>query len=71
MAMRLDFYDKEIPKMDSYHTSLAVISLDSALKKDEKYYSQVFLLFASVFRAHVIKEYKLIFFSVASRSHFA
>ena len=49
MAMRLDFYDKEIPKMDSYHTSLAVISLDSALKKDENYYSQVFL-----------KEYKYI-----------
>ena len=25
------------------HTSLAVISLNSALKKDENYYSQVFL----------------------------
>ena len=49
MAMRLDFYDKEIFRMDSYHTSLAVISLDSALKKDENYYSQVFL-----------KEYKYI-----------
>ena len=31
-----DFYDTEIPKVDSNHTSLAVISLDSALKKDEK-----------------------------------
>ena len=30
-----DFYDKEIPKVDSNHTCLAVISLDSALKKDE------------------------------------
>ena len=29
--------------MDSNHTSLAVISLDSALKKDENYYLQVFL----------------------------
>ena len=29
--------------MDSNHTCLAVISLDSALKKDENYYSQVFL----------------------------
>ena len=38
-----DFYDKEIPKMDSNHTCLAVISLDSALKKDENYYPQVFL----------------------------
>ena len=29
-----DFYEKEIPKMDSNHTSLAVINLDSALNKD-------------------------------------
>ena len=33
-----DFYDKKIPKADSNHTCLAVISLDSALKKDENYY---------------------------------
>ena len=38
-----DLYDKEIPKVDSNHTSLAVISLNSALKKDENYYPQVFL----------------------------
>ena len=38
-----DFYDKEIPKVDSNHTCLAVISLDSALKKDDNYYPQVFL----------------------------
>ena len=38
-----DFYDKEIPKVDSNHTCLAVISLDSALKKDENYYPQFFL----------------------------
>ena len=36
-----DFYDKEIPKVDSNHTCLAGISLDSALKKDENYYSSV------------------------------
>ena len=36
------FYDKEIPKVDSNHTCLAVISLDSALKKDDNY-PQVFL----------------------------
>ena len=30
-----DFYDKRIPKVDSSHTCLAVISLDSALKKDD------------------------------------
>ena len=37
------FYDKNIPKLDSNHTFLAVISLDSALKKDDNYYTQVFL----------------------------
>ena len=38
-----DFYDKEIPKIDSNHTCLAVISLDSDLKKNENYYPQLFL----------------------------
>ena len=38
-----DFYDKKIPKVDSNHTCLAVISLDSALEKDENCYPQVFL----------------------------
>ena len=38
-----DFYNKEIPKVDSNYTCLAVIILDSALKKDENYYLQVFL----------------------------
>ena len=28
-----DFYDKKIPKLDSNHTCLAIITLDSALKK--------------------------------------
>ena len=37
-----DFYDKKIPKVDSNHTCLGV-SLDSALKKDENYYPQIFL----------------------------
>ena len=35
-----DFCDKEIPKADSNHTCLAVISLDSAFSL---YYPQVFL----------------------------
>ena len=38
-----DFYDKEIPKVDYTHTCLALISLDTALNKDGKYYPQVFL----------------------------
>ena len=37
-----DFYNKKIPKVDSNHICLAVISLNSALKKDENYYPQVF-----------------------------
>ena len=37
------FYDKGIPKVDSNHTCLAVINLDSALKKDKNYYPQVLL----------------------------
>ena len=37
-----DFYDKKIPKLDSNLTCLAVISLDSTLRKDDKYHLQVF-----------------------------
>ena len=37
-----DFYDEKIPKLDSNYTCLAVNSLDSGLKKDGKYYPQVF-----------------------------
>ena len=33
---------KKIPKKNSNHTCLAVISLYSALKKDDNYYPQVF-----------------------------
>ena len=38
-----DFYNKEIPKMDSNYTCLAAISLDSALKNQESHYPQVLL----------------------------
>ena len=38
-----DFYDKKISKLDSNHTCLAVISLDSAFKKNDNYYPEVFL----------------------------
>ena len=40
-----DFYDKKVPKLDSNRTCLAVISLDSALMKDDNYYPQVFYIF--------------------------
>ena len=38
-----NFTIKKIPKLDSNHTCLAVMNLDSALKKDDNYYPQVFL----------------------------
>ena len=38
-----DFYDKKISSIDSNHTCLAVITLESALKEDENCYPQVFL----------------------------
>ena len=38
-----DFYDKQTPKLDSNHTCWAAISLDSALKKDDNHYPEVFL----------------------------
>ena len=37
------FYDKKILKIDSNHTCLAVISLESVLKMDENYYPQMYL----------------------------
>ena len=44
MVMKLqNFMIKTIPKLDSNETCLAVISLDSALKKGENYYPEVFL----------------------------
>ena len=38
-----NFYDKKSSKMDSNHTCLAVISLDSPLKKDKNYYLEALL----------------------------
>ena len=43
-----DFYDKEIFK-------LTVISLDSALKKDDNYYPQVFLKECKYFEKKVVR----------------
>ena len=44
------FYHKKIPMLDSNHTCWAVISLDSALKKDENYYPQAFLKSVNILR---------------------
>ena len=38
-----DFNDKEISKADSNCICLAVITIDSAFKKDENYYPHTFL----------------------------
>ena len=38
-----DIYDKKFPKLDSIHTCLAVITLDSAFKKNGNFYPQLFL----------------------------
>ena len=38
-----NFYDKKCSNVDSNHAYLALIALDSALKKHDIYYPQVFL----------------------------
>ena len=50
-----DFYNKEIPKLDPNYTCLAVISLNSALKRDENYYPQMFLRDCKYIKKIVIK----------------
>ena len=49
------FYDKESPKVDANHTSLALINLDSALEKDEHFYPQVFLKECKCNKKNVIR----------------
>ena len=42
--MKLQIFTvKKNPRVDSNHTCLAVVGLDSALKKDDNYYLQVLL----------------------------
>ena len=50
-----DFYDRKIPKLESNHTCLAVISLDSATKKDDNYYPQIFLIGCKYFEKEVVR----------------
>ena len=51
-----DCYNKEIPKVNSNHTCVAVISLDFALKKDESYYPQVLLKNCKYIDKNIIKQ---------------
>ena len=49
--MKLQISTKEISKLNTYHTCLAVISLGSVPEKDENYYLQVLLInFLNVFK---------------------
>ena len=50
-----DFYDKEITKADCNHTCLAVITLDSALKKVQNYYPKVFLKESKYIEKNVVR----------------
>ena len=50
-----DFYDKKIPTVHSNHICLAIISVASALKKDESYYPQVFLKVCKYVEKKVIR----------------
>ena len=65
-----DFYNKKIPKVDSNHTCLALFSLDSALKKDDNYYLQVFLKECKYIEKKVIRHisYNLSNFSSSDES---
>ena len=51
-----DFYDKVIHKINSNHTCLAVLSLDSALNKDGNYYPQVFLKECKYIKKKMIRQ---------------
>ena len=50
-----DFSIKRIPKLDSDHTFLAVVSLDSDFKKDDNYYPQVFLKECKYIEKKIVK----------------
>ena len=57
MVMKLQIFTlKKIPKVDSNHTCLAVISLDSALKGDGNYYPQEFLKKCKYIEKKVIRQ---------------
>ena len=51
-----DFYAKTFSKLDSNHICLAVISLGSALKENDNYYPQVFLIECKYFEKKVVRQ---------------
>ena len=54
------FMIKKNPKVNSNHTCLAVINLDSALKNDDNYYLQVFLKYSKYIEKNVIWQLMII-----------
>ena len=66
-----DFYDGKKLRVYLNHTCLAIISLDSALKKDENYYLQEYLKECKYIEKEVIRHINdnLIYFSSADESH--
>lgn len=42
MVIKSDFHDKEMPKPGFNRACFVVITIDSALKKDENYYPKLF-----------------------------
>ena len=64
------FYDKEVPKVNSNHACLAIISLDFALKKDENCYPQVFLKDCKYIEKKAVRRFhdNLINFSSSDKS---
>ena len=50
-----DFHDKKISMVNFSYTCLAVISLDSAFKKNENYYTQVLLKECKYIKTKVIR----------------
>ena len=49
------FSREEMPKVGSNHTCLAVVMIDSALKREENYYLQVFLKEGKYIEKEVIR----------------
>ena len=53
----IDFYNKEIAKVDSNYACLAVTNLDSALKKGKNYYPQGFSKECKYIKKKVIRHF--------------
>ena len=64
-----DFYGKKIPNLDTNHTCLAVSSVDSALKRKDTYYLQVFLKECKYIEKKLVRHIHDNFIDFSSSSH--